>query len=189
MSGLEKKNRKRVRRENLQKIILGIVASAGILAIGLVTPNVIKAMAELGIIPKRRQKEYVSSSASKLVEKDWLKFNGKYYELTAAGEKRLRQFKLAEYKLPKQKRWDRKWRIIIYDIPEKRKGVIRKQIFNVFNQAGFYRLQNSVWVYPYDCEDLIGLLKTDFGVGKEVLYIIADEIESDRQLRSHFELH
>ena len=46
-----------------------------------------------------------------------------------------------------------------------------------------------MWVYPYDCEDIIGLLKTDFGVGKDVLYIIADEIENDRHLRHEFDLY
>ena len=189
MGNIEKKNRKRVQKENLRKIILGTVAITGILAVGLVAPNVIKAMAELGIIPKRRQKEYVSSSASKLVEKGWLKFKDGYYQMTETGEKILERWELTEYKLKRPGKWDRKWRIIIYDIPEKRKGIIRKQVFDVFNRAGFYRLQNSVWVYPYDCESLIGLLKTNFGVGKEILYIIADEIENDRHLRSHFELH
>ena len=51
-----------------------------------------------------------------------------------------------------------------------------------------YRLQDSVWVYPYDCEDIIGLLKTDIGVGKDLLYMIADEIENDRHLRENFGL-
>ena len=95
---------------------------------------------------------------------------------------------MVDFKLKKQKRWDRKWRLIIYDIAERGKGKIRRQIFELFKIAGFYRLQNSIWVYPYDCEDVIGLLKTDFGVGKEILYIIADEIENDRYLRQYFEL-
>jgi len=50
------------------------------------------------------------------------------------------------------------------------------------------RLQNSVWVYPYDCEDLITLLKADFEIGKEVLYVIADKIENEKVLLKDFGL-
>ena len=53
---------------------------------------------------------------------------------------------------------------------------------------GFYKLQASVWVYPYDCEDLIVLLKKDFLLGKEVAYILAEEIEGEWILKKHFGL-
>ena len=129
----------------------------------------------------------MSSSASKLSKKGLLRFNGKYYELTEAGEKKLRLLELQGYKLAKPKKWDKKWRVIIFDIPEKKKNV-REQVRNLFISAGFSRLQDSVWVYPYDCEDIIGLLKTDFGVGKNILYMIVDEIENDKYLREEFKL-
>ncbi len=187
MGKIEERNRKRSRKENLQKIILGSVAAVGILGVGLVAPNVIGAMSKLGIIPNPRRKEYISSSASKLVKRGLMKFENSYYQLTNKGEKILRRWELSDYKLKKPKRWDKKWRIIIYDILEK-KARVRRQVLSLFYQAGFYKLQDSVWLYPYDCEDVIGLLKTDFGIGKELLYIIADEIENDRYLRSHFNL-
>lgn len=188
MYKLEEKNLKRIRKENLQKIILGSVSAVGILGVGLVAPNIISAMNKLGILPNPRRKEYISSSASKLVRRGLMKFENGYYQLTNDGERLLRRWELSDYKLKKPKRWDKKWRIIIYDIPEKKKGKIRRQIFDLFKNAGFYRLQGSIWVYPYDCEDIIGLLKTDFGVGKETLYIIADEIENDKYIRQYFKL-
>jgi DNA-binding transcriptional regulator PaaX len=188
MGKIEDKNRKRARKENLQKIILGTVAAAGVLAVSLVAPNVIGALGKLGILPNPRRKEYVSSSASRLVKRGLMKFENGYYKLTLKGEGILRRWEISDYKINQPKRWDKKWRIIIYDMPEKKKGIVRRQIFSMFNEAGFYRLQNSVWVYPYDCEDIIGLLKTDFGVGREILYIIADEIENDKHLRSRFSL-
>lgn len=53
---------------------------------------------------------------------------------------------------------------------------------------GFVRLQDSVWVYPYDCEDFIALLKAELKVGKDVLYAIVDTIEFDKHIRRHFGL-
>ncbi|OHA91271.1 MAG: hypothetical protein A2758_02285 [Candidatus Zambryskibacteria bacterium RIFCSPHIGHO2_01_FULL_49_18] len=188
MGNLENKNKKKRRKENLQKMILASVAAAGVLSIALLAPNVLQAMNKLGIFPNPRRKEYISSSGSKLLKRGLLKFEDGHYQLTNQGGKFLRRWELVDFKLKKPKRWDRKWRLIIYDIAERGKGKIRRQIFELFKIAGFYRLQNSIWVYPYDCEDVIGLLKTDFGVGKEILYIIADEIENDRYLRQYFEL-
>ncbi len=188
MGKLEERNKEKLGKDRLRRIILDSVATAGVLSVGLVAPNVIGAMSKLGISPKSRQREYISSSATKLTERGLLKFKDGYYQLTVDGEKLLRRWELVDYKLNKPKKWDGKWRMIIFDIPEK-KQKIRRQITNLFNQAGFRRLQDSVWVYPYDCEDIIGLLKTELGVGREVLYVIANEIENDRHLRSEFKLN
>ena len=187
MGKLEEKSKKRSRKKNLQKIILNTVYTAGLLGVGLLAPNVIGAMDKLGLIPNRRQKECISSSASKMVKKGLLKYNGKFYELTPSGQARMRQWQFADFKFRRPKKWDKKWRVIIFDIPDKKKS-IRDQIRNLFKQAELYPLQESVWVYPYDCEDIIALLKTDFGIGKNLLYIIAEEIENSRYLREEFGL-
>ena len=61
---------------------------------------------------------------------------------------------------------------------------IRKTLLTI----GFVRLQDSVWVYPYDCEDLITLFKADLKVGKDLLYLVADAVEYDFSLKRHFNL-
>jgi len=53
---------------------------------------------------------------------------------------------------------------------------------------GFVRLQDSVWVFPYDCEDFVALLKADLKIGVAVLYLIVEQIENDKHLRAHFDL-
>src|SRR3989344_5822735 len=108
MRELEERNRKRVRKENLQRVILGSVAAVGILGVALVAPHVISAMDKLGILPNPRRKEYISSSASKLVKRGLMKFENGYYQLTDEGEKILRRWELSDYRLKKPRRWDRK---------------------------------------------------------------------------------
>lgn len=187
MGKIEEKNKKKGNREHLQKLILQVVADVGMLSITLIVPNVAKSMYKLGLVPKRRQNEYVSSSASKLVKRELLFYDGKRYCMTPKGEDLLRQWQFADFKLEKPKKWDKKWRVIIFDIPE-RKRKIRDQVRTLFKSAGFYLLQDSVWVYPYDCEDVLTLLKSDLGVGKNILYLIVDEIENDKHLRESFGL-
>lgn len=187
MGKIEEENKRRVRRGEIQKLILDAVKVAGVLGVGLVAPQVISAMYKLGIITNKRQDEIVRSSASKMLEKGLLKYNGKYYELTLEGQNKLREWELRDYILPRPRKWDKKWRVIIFDIPEKKRKV-REQMRRFFVAAGLRRLQDSVWVYPHDCEDIIALLKTEFGVGRDILYMIVDEIENDKNLRQEFGL-
>lgn len=53
---------------------------------------------------------------------------------------------------------------------------------------GFARLQDSVWVYPYDCEDVMALLKADLKLGAAMLYMVVEHIENDTHLRKQFSL-
>ena len=78
--------------------------------------------------------------------------------------------------------------MIIFDIPEK-KRVFRTAVRARLVQFGFFRLQDSVWVFPYDCEEIIAMLKTELSIGRELLYIVADAVEGDEVIRSHFSLH
>src|SRR3990167_4294712 len=91
MGNLEKRNRKRRGKENLQKIILSSVATASILSIGLVAPNVLSALSKLGVLPSPRRREYISSSASKLVKRRLMKLKDGYYQLKNKGERMMRR--------------------------------------------------------------------------------------------------
>jgi len=182
-----KNNKRKIKYSDLQKIILETVAVAGVLSAALIAPNAIGAMARLGMIPKRRQTEYTRSSASMLVKKGLLFYDGSRYRLTPKGEHTLQRWQLADFALQKPKKWDKKWRVIIFDIPEKMKKV-RNHVTFLFRRIGFVRLQDSVWVYPYNCEDIVTLLKTDLKVGKYMLQLLVDEIENDKHLREEFDL-
>lgn len=86
-----------------------------------------------------------------------------------------------------KRRWDKRWRVIIFDIPERRRKV-RDRLRNTMRELGFVRLQDSVWVYPYDCEDMMTLMKADFKLGAAVLYMVVEHIENDKHLRAQFTL-
>lgn len=144
-------------------------------------------MLGLDITPPPRMNEYVRTVTSRLAKKGLLVFEDGHYSMTDAGRKIWERWQREDFKLEKPKKWDRKWRIIIFDIPEKKRRT-RDRVREILFNAGFQRIQDSVWAYPYDCEDLIGLLKTDFGISRDMLYIIADQIENDKYLRMDFDL-
>lgn len=187
MGVLEKDLKRRTRNKNLQKIILQTVATAGVLSVALLAPNALRALKQIGLIPKWRQKEIFNSSRNRLVKAGLLTYEGKFLRLTDKGKVKLRQLETRNYNLAKPKRWDKKWRVLIFDVPEKRRG-IRDKIRNTITAVGFMRLQKSVWVYPYDCEDFVNLIKTDFKIGKDLLYLIVDSIENDKAIKNFFQL-
>jgi DNA-binding transcriptional regulator PaaX len=187
MRKLEEKSRKRLQKRNLQKLILSTVKVAGLLSAGLFAPNVLKAMNGLGILSYPRQKESINASRNRLMRRGLLEFKGKSLCLTKRGESVLRRLEAKDFRLKKPKRWDGKWRVLIFDIPEKRK-VLRERVREMLTMIGFVRLQDSVWIYPYDCEDLIKLFKADLNVGKGMIYMIVDELEYDTSLKKSFKL-
>lgn len=188
MGTLENKNRKLVRRTELQEAILETVATAGVIGVGLIAPNVVGTFSKLGLIPHARENEVIKSAASRLRKKGLLSFENGRYSLTETGGKILRHWQMTDYKIGQPKKWDKKWRVVIFDIPERKRSV-RAEVRRIFTEAGFRRLQDSVWIYPYDCEDVIGLMKTDLGIGKDLLYMIVDQVENDRHLRQEFNLN
>lgn len=187
MENLEKEARRRTKRKNLQKIILGTVATVGVLSVVAVAPNVIGAMAKLGLLPAKRQKEFIKAARQRLVDKGLLEYKGNFLKLTTRGTVLLARLEVDGYKIKKPRRWDGKWRVLIFDIPEERK-IQRNKVRNTLRGIGFMRLQDSVWIYPYDCEELITLLKADFEIGKNLLYMIVEALEHDGDVKKHFGL-
>lgn len=171
----------------LQRIILNTVAAAGLVGAALIAPNVIGAMDKLGMLPGKRQREIINISRDRLIKKGWLKYVNGRLKLTKEGEQALRKLELKNFVLQKPKYWDGKWRVLIFDIPEYRRG-LRQRIRTTLRMIGFVHLQHSVWLYPYDCEDLITLLKADFKIGSDVLYLVVDTLEYDEPYRRRFEL-
>lgn len=187
MGELENKNKKLVRRTRIQEAILTYLISGGRCGGNLLAREVVSRLIEEDLSPQPRMDEVVGTAASRLKKKGLLKFEDGHYSITATGKEILERWRHADFKINRPKKWDRKWRIIIFDIPEKKRE-IRDEVRIILTNAGFQRLQDSVWVFPYDCEDVIGLLKMDYGIGREMLYVIADQIENDKYLRMDFDL-
>ena len=106
------------------------------------------------------------------------------FELTKKGKELLRGYEFYNLKTEHPKKWDGKWRFIIFDIPEKSRyarDIFRDKLKNL----GFFMLQQSVWVYPYECKKEIDFILEFLGLRSYVLYFEV-EIERDAWLRKYF---
>ena len=189
MGKIEDSVAKNVRRTKTQRAILEAVGSVGVLAFALVAPNAVQMFGKLfGYGKKKVHTNTILKARKRLIDSGHLESKDGFVSLTSKGEFALRQILQHTNTLPRPKRWDGKWRLIIFDISESRRG-IRDRVRATLVSIGFVRLQQSVWVYPYPCDDFLVLLKADFKIGKDVLYLVADEVEGDGWLRKEFGLH
>lgn len=175
------------------KIILKIIATAGFISMAVLAPNALRSLDMFyGRKPRRyNTKYYIKNSITKLKDKGFIKFEEKdgksFVRLTERGRQKLLKYQLGEIVIKKPQNWDGKWRVIIFDIHEYRKKT-RNEFRNELINLGFLKLQNSVWVYPYGCEEAIIMLKAHFHLGKDVLYLLVERIENDKWLKREFNL-
>jgi len=188
MENLEKKVASRKKKSDIQKAILGTIGMAGLLGVALVAPGALQALKLFGISPHKRQKEVIARARKELIKSGYIAKDEKgFLFLTTKGKVRLRYLDPSTLRAEKPNKWDGKWRVLIFDIPEK-KRTTRTKIRWTLDRIGFKRLQDSVWIYPYDCEEYVTLLKSDFKIGKDLLYLIVEEIEDDHTIRKYFNL-
>jgi DNA-binding transcriptional regulator PaaX len=192
MGQLEKELKQKDRIGKTQKIILSTIATAGIISVAVLAPNALQAFGMINKAIRRKRKYEIKSSLSRLVDRGFIEFhknkNGySVAKLTIEGEKILRLAEINNYQIKKPKKWDGRWRVITFDIQEERKST-RNRIRHTLKTVGFCQLHKSVWVYPYDCEDFITLLKADFRVGKDLLYMIVCKMEYEKPLLNYFKL-
>lgn len=116
------------------------------------------------------------------------KNNKLYIEITDNGKKLIRNFDYDVLELPKLKKWDKKWRLIIFDIPEK-KNKARHAFSTKLKDLGFYPLQESGYIYPYDCRDEIDFVCEFLSINRYVNYCLVESLDKkEGDLRRFFNL-
>lgn len=172
--------------------ILKAISIAGALPLLFIVPNLAKTISP---ILKSRQVKYdnktaknrISSTICRLRNRGLIKNDTKgRLVLTEKGVATLSKYKLTEL-MKKPKRWDKKWRMVAFDVWEERRKT-RDHLRRTLRRLGFVQLQASLWVYPYDCEEVVGLLRTDLKLSPAIQYMIVEKIDRDNWLKEHFGL-
>jgi DNA-binding transcriptional regulator PaaX len=115
----------------------------------------------------------------------------RYIEVTPVGKVWLERLKARERLLVpivRPKRWDKKWRLILFDISAEERAK-RNAFRGLIRRLGAVMFQKSVWAYPFDCSEQIKILTDIFGFSADELrLVIADSIGDDKELKVHFKL-
>ena len=107
-----------------------------------------------GFVPGRYKKTNYFATVNRMLSSDLIE------KVIDKGEPKIRLSSIGRKKLVRDfplivlqnRRWDKKWRILIFDIPEKirwKRDVFREKL----KSSGFGMIQQSVWVSPHPFED------------------------------------
>jgi len=176
------------------KFLLMTLAVGGVVFAGALLPALISAMSE-SKQSKRFSKKQIRSTFGLLKQRKLIEIirekDGKtMIRLTNKGQARIKEFCFEELRITKAKQWDRKWRILIYDIPTKPKiyNKVREALRSKIKEIGFIQLQKSVWVCPYECEDEILFLTECYSVTKFIEILTVEKMLHEDQLKIKFKL-
>jgi len=107
--------------------------------------------------------------------------------LTKKGAQEYLKYKIEK---KKKKKWDGKWRIIVFDILEDQKK-IRDLLRTKLKWMGFKELQKSVWIFPYDVEketrEILDVCNLHI-IG-DVRFLTVEKISDDEDLKQMFVLN
>ena len=198
----------RKRAVGAAKIVLKVLLLTGAVAIAASSPMFGRALArefQKEMRYKNRLKQRLQKSQKEEYPKEkiqsafyYLKrrglieisYNGPqmYISLTEKGTKKAGKYKINDLAIKKPEKWDKKWRILIFDISNKHK-VKREALRGKIKELGLFQLQKSVWVCPYEFGEIVKILREFFGLtDDETKIITASEIENDARARNFFKL-
>jgi DNA-binding transcriptional regulator PaaX len=118
------------------------------------------------------------------------------YELTPPGEyAALKAYVRKEFVQLEQKagaqekdlKWDGKWRLVLFDIPESKRP-LRDYIRSTLKRLGFKEFQRSLWIYPFRLPSFMLKMLDDPQVRKYSRAITTSDIDYEEDLRKMFRL-
>ena len=178
-------------RGELAKDILRLIG-AGVLVGGaaIIAPNTLQLIEYFD--PKGPQERNRIWKAIKYLEqKNHVTFEERgeqtVVRLTSTGETRVHEEAIWELAIAVPRAWDRKWRIVMFDLPSSHEKV--RQAFRLkLEDLGFKLYQRSVFIFPYECHEEVHTIAKWYGVDHCVRYIVATEINDMRHFAQKFDL-
>jgi len=169
--------------------VLSVLAVGGVVVTAAVAPGILPVVASLLSRKSRLKKESIYRALRYAKNHRWVKVvemkRGIALQLTERGARYLTTVSLDAPLKPQ--RWDGKWRVAIFDIPDTKKSN-RDTLRRTLRTLGFVQLQESVWVTPYPCANEVAAMKQLYELGKNLRLITADTIEGQEELLVKFDL-
>lgn len=105
--------------------------------------------------------------------------------LSEEGRKRVLTYNLDNIAIQKPDKWDGKWRVVLFDIPnskKKEREVLRSSLRNL----GFLAYQKSVFILPYECKNEIDFVIEFYNLRRHVRFMEVSSFDDDLAFKNHF---
>lgn len=88
-------------------------------------------------------------------------------------------------KIKRPKKWDKLWRLVIFDIPEKKRA-FRNILRSHLKTIGFIELQKSAFIFPFPCEKEIACLTELYNATSFIRVATIQTIDNEKTLKQRF---
>lgn len=167
------------------KDVLKVIGIGSLVVASILSPNLAKAFLEISKEFKNINNKDLGRIVKRLEKQRMINFQGDNGQIkitiTDKGKIRLLEYSYDNMVIKKPK-VDGKWRLVIFDIPEKRKrdrDALRRKLL----ELGFVRLQDSVFASPYPCKDEIDFLANYLQISDYVTLAVIEKIERGEFLK------
>ena len=177
---------KRIKIGNNEREVIKFIGLGAIILVALTSPSP-KLSAALVKLLKEKGSGYFSKMLNNLKNKNVIILGGEKVRLTRKGRELLNLIELQNFQILKPKKWDGIWRLVSYDIPNvsKKKRDWFRQTLKVLE---FQKIQESLWVHPYECKEEIAVIAKDLGVAKYVIMMTTDYLPNQDAMLKRFNL-
>ena len=169
--------------------LLAVIAKRDIVRHG----NIIKDQALLEMFsdtrtttPSRR----IADTASLLAKQGFLSVgiidSQKVYTITKKGREKVNRAEAMKSVITSD-RWDGRYYLVTFDIPENKK-VVRNQIIIDLKRAGFINYSKGIWLSPYNPIGYIESVRKRYDLKKNIKLIVASHLEDEAKIKRHFKL-
>lgn len=187
----------RIRKDSKPfKILKNVLIAGGFLVLSSIAPvagaNIISGIVGDYFRKKRFERERLLRDLKNLQKRELLSYrelsDGKLeLVITKDGREKMLAYSLDEIELNTKKKWDGRWRLVLFDVPEHKK-VAREAFRRKISVLGLHPIQKSVFITPYECEGEIDFIASFFGIRKNILILYVSSFEGEKAMRNHFSL-
>lgn len=178
------------RRGEIARDILRLIGAGAVMGAVVAAPNVAQLLDMFD--PKgRAQRNKIWKAIKYLESQERIRIAEEKGErtlvLTRQGQVALDELSIEELRVQPPRTWDRKWRIVMFDIPmykSRNRIPFRAKI----QDLGFEMYQKSVWVYPYECRQEVLMVAEHYEVREYIRYLTVEEMSNMREFVKKFDL-
>jgi DNA-binding transcriptional regulator PaaX len=181
---------KRIVRDKRKKLLYEFLKSGGAMVLVFAAPGAAPYLLK-GFMKKNNMNNSQLNRSLKIMKEEGLismkedKDGSITVKLKKEGKIRAQKYQIEEMELKKPRKWDKKWRMVIFDIPESKK-VARNVLKAKLDELGFRLIQKSVYIHPFPCEEEIEFIAAVYEVKKYVQVHRIDRIHNEKSLLKLF---
>ncbi len=173
----------------ITKLTLVLLAVGAFSAIAVVAPTGAAGIAQLlkPLITNRRRRQRVIQrlTRDKLFTTQVFRNGRVAIRLTKRGKQVALQAHTEALVLVKPKVWDKQWRLVLFDVPEKDRAgreVLRRKL----RDLGFWQIQKSAWLLPWPCEAELRLFRERYDLFQAIRILTIPDSDEFQEARLKF---